>query len=251
MRHILFQIAEYSDYRQNVFDEILSPRHQRYCDHQQIEYRVFRQKPETGRPNPIWGKLWKMREIMKEIQEGDVITVLDADMLIVDKETSLVPEEGKSLCYSIDCGNTQCFGWTSFRKNDWSQKVIDLLLDDERYEKYNSDPLWKEWAEQASWYFLTGVPRHSWTPFMLMPNFGFHNYDYGDEKRLSLDEIFENTQLLSAEYNGTILEEEQEGVAQFLQRYRINPIKRDDVKIRHWGGGQKWEPSWYLERNNW
>lgn len=247
MRHLLFQIAEYSDYRQQVYDNILSPRHKEYCDFHNIEYLSFLKKPNTGRPNPIWGKLFKMRELMKDLQDGDIITVLDADMLIVDKTVNLVPEEGKSLCYSIDSGNTHCQGWYSYRVNDWSRKIINLLLDEERYNKFGTDPLWTEWAEQASFYFLFGVPRHSWTPFLLMPNFGFHNHDYGDDLRLTLDEIFDNVQLLPAEYNTTILEEEQEGIASSLQQYRINSSKREDTKLRHWGGGQKWDPSWYLE----
>lgn len=247
MKHLLFQIAEYHDYRQQVYNNILSPRHKQYCDLHDIEYRSFLKKPDTGRPNPIWGKLFKMRELMKDLQEDDVITVLDADMMIVDLNINLVPEDGKSMCYAIDNGNTHCQGLYSYRINDWSRKVVDRLLDETRYQKFGHFPEWNEWAEQASWYFLTGVPRHSWTPFWLMPNFGFHNHDYGDDLRLTLDEIFDNVQLLPAEYNTTILEEEQEGAASSLQRYRINSSRREDTKLRHWAGGQRWSPEWYLE----
>lgn len=251
MKHLLFQIAEYNDYRQQVYDNILSPRHKDYCDFHNIEYLSFLKKPNTGRPNPIWGKLFKMRELMNDLQDGDIITVLDADMMITDINIEFSPKKEKSLCLSIDNGNTFCFGWTSWCVNDWSRETIDKLLDETRYRKFQNDSLWLGWAEQASWYFLTGVPRHSWTPFWLMPNFGFHNHDYGDDLRLTLDEIFDNVQLLPAEYNTTILEEEQEGISKSLQQYRINSSRREDTKLRHWGGGQKWDPSWYLENMKW
>ena len=129
-----------------------------------------------------------------------------------------------------------------------SKKMIDLILDEDRYKALNDrvtrheafghySSFWHEFREQASWYSLAGIKRHSWIPFSQLPDYGWHS-DKNEFTYYSLDELKEHVEILPAEWNVTELEGETEG------HFNINKSKKEDVIIRHFAGGQPWRIEW-------
>ena len=134
MKKIFLVIANYSDDRQDFFDKKISPINKRYCDKHEFDY-VVSSGIDTGRESPIWQKFFSVRQFLNEerLSDGDKITVLDADMVFVSDHESY--ETKKSFSYAIDNGNTHCMGNYTITINKWSRRMIDLVLDEERYQK--------------------------------------------------------------------------------------------------------------------
>ena len=97
---------------------------------------------------------------------------------------------------------------------------------------------WHEFREQASWYSLAGIKRHSDEPFWNLPDYGWHS-DKTEWTEYSLDELHEHVEVLPTEWNVT--EMEGESNCQFL----INEVSEKDVIIRHFAGGQQWRKEWF------
>jgi hypothetical protein len=250
MKKYLMVIASYSDWRQEFFETYMSPRNKEYCEIHGFEYIEITEKLEPVRGKVGWIKPFKVQQLLKTIlKDGDILTCLDADMAIVKKDMLYVPEEGKSFAYSIDSGNTHCMGSYSVRVNDWTRKLFDLIVDEERYNSLHDQltiherfqtysSFWEVFYDQASWYSLAGIKRHSDIPFWDLPNFGWHS-DKNGWTMYSLEELYENVQLLSTEWNVTELP--GESGCDFL----INHINANDVIIRHFAGGQQWRKEWF------
>lgn len=248
MKKVLFVLARYPDHRQNLFETIISPRNKEYCDRHNFKYVEIKYETELPdyRSHPSWYKMYILEQIIdnKKVDEDDIVTVLDGDMYIVNLDKDYVPSEGKNFTYSIDNGNTHCMGNFSLRINDWSKKLIKNILDEKRYKKFidhnsfheafnNYSSFWRSHYEQASWYSCAGIKRHSWTPFLDLPNYGFHSAK--DEHTLySLDELLTNVELLPAAWNVTANYESTD-------RFNINKVPDQDVIIRHFAGGQPWD----------
>jgi hypothetical protein len=250
MKKYLLVIARYKDQRQNFFENLISPLNKKYCEKWGFEYIEIKNDVDLPiyRNNPTWWKFTILRDMLKDgrIQDGDIFTHLDADMVIVDFEKEY--KTNKSFSYSIDSGNTHCMGSYSIKVNDWSRKLIDLILDEDRYQKLNDrvtqheafghfSSFWHEFREQASWYSLSGVKRHSWMPFTELPNYGWHS-DKNEDTYYSLEDLYENVEILSADWNVTELEGETGG------QFNINKSKKENVIIRHFAGGQPWRSEW-------
>lgn len=252
MKKILFVIARYSDHRQNIFDDIISPRNEKYCDLHGIKYVEIKNDITLPliRGNPIWWKFNVIQSLLRDgkLNDGDIINCHDADMLIVDNNA--VFNSDKSFSYSIDSGNTHCMGWFSININTWSRKLVDLILCENRFQKLGSlktlhprfntySSLWDIWAEQASWYSLAGIQRHSDIPFWDMPNFGFHS-EKTEDTVYSLDELQDNVDIFPTNYNVT------EWIGESSCEFNINKLHdKKDVKLRHftgnnWGVYKNW-----------
>ena len=245
MKKILLAIANYSDHRQDTFDNKLSPITASYCKKHGFEY-IASKGIDTGRKNPIWQKMFYVRKLIDGgLENGDRVTVLDADMVIAKDDLSY--ETNKSFSYAIDNGNTHCMGNYTITINDWSLKMVDLMLDENRYQKYKDRELWTRWAEQASWYYLCGIKEHSWTPFTDLPNYGWHSHE-SIEPTFSIEELHENIEIRGAAWNTTLLEEEADDpIGKMLQKYNIVKSKKKDTIIRHFGGGQPWREEYFKE----
>ena len=244
MKKIFLVIANYSDDRQDFFDKKISPINKRYCDKHEFDY-VVSSGIDTGRESPIWQKFFSVRQFLNEerLSDGDKITVLDADMVFVSDHESY--ETKKSFSYAIDNGNTHCMGNYTITINKWSRRMIDLVLDEERYQKYKDREIWGRWAEQASWYFLCGIKEHSWTPFFELPDYGWHSNE-NIYPTFSIEELYENIEIRSSACNTTLLEEESDDpVSRSLQRYNIVKSKKEDTIIRHFAGGQPWREEYF------
>jgi len=239
MRKILLVIANYSDFRQKLFDEKISPINKRYCDKHGFDY-VVSSGIDTGRKSPIWQKFFYVHKLLTEnqITDGDRITVLDADMVFAKDDESYETE--KSFSYAIDNGNTHCMGNYTITINDWSRRMIDLMLSEERHQQFKHREIWDRWAEQASWYFLCGVKEHSWVPFFDLPDYGWHSNE-NIKPTFSTEELHHNVEIRTPPWNTTLLEEEADDpISKMLQKYNIVKSKKEDTIIRHFGGGQPW-----------
>jgi len=256
MKKYLLVIARYQDWRQQFFETYFSPRNKEYCEKWGFEYiEIKNDTPlELFRGNPTWWKFTILRDMIKsgQLKDGDIFTHLDADMAIVDMDKEYTTN--KSFSYSIDSGNTHCMGNYSIKINDWSKRMIDLILDDDRFGRLNNlvtrhpglghySPFWHEFREQASWYSLAGIIRHSWNPFWDLADFGWHS-DKTNETVYSLEELYENVEILPTEWNVTEMIGETEGT------FNINKSKPEDVIIRHFSGGQPWRKEWLDKKVN-
>ena len=247
MKKIFFVISRYKDNRQNIFETIISKRNKEYCSNNGYSYIEIKNDVHLPviKNNPIWWKFHIIRDLIKnkKLNDGDIINCHDADMLITDLNAKF--ESDKSFTYSIDSGNTHCMGWYSLKINEWSRKLIEEITDDDRFNKlinkqtihpkfktYSS--LWQIWAEQASWYTLAGIIRHSDVSFWNLSNHGFHS-DITEDTIYSLNELQENVCILPTTYNVT------EWIGESSCQFNINKIEnKNDVKLRHFAGGQSW-----------
>jgi len=244
MKKYLMVIANYPDQRQDFFKTHFSPRNKQYCEMHGYEYLEYLGPYKPFRDHPTWWKFTIVRDLMNDgtLNDGDTLTHIDADMSI--HRLDLEYPSHKSFTYCIDSGNTHCMGNYSIRVNDWSRKMFDLLLDEDRYQNLKDkitlheyfghrDSFWSIFREQASWYSLAGIKRHSNIPFYNLAHYGWHS-DKDDWTVYSLDELYEHVEVLPTCWNVTEMPGES-GCT-----FNINPVERKDVVIRHFAGGQPW-----------
>lgn len=249
MNKFLMVIAMYRDSRQDFFESHMSPRNKEYCEKHGFQYLEYKSGLEPYRGNMTWLKFTIVRDLINNgtLKDGDVLTHLDADMCIVDTSKPYVTN--KSFTYSIDSGNTHCMGSYSIKINDWSKKMIDLILDEVRYNQLNNrmtvheafghtSSFWGEFREQASWYSLAGIKRHSWEPFWNLPDNGWHS-DKNEFTVYSLEELYEHVEILPTAWNVTEMSGESNC------QFNINKCEKDDIIIRHFAGGQNWRADYF------
>ena len=121
-----------------------------------------------------------------------------------------------------------------------SFNLADAIYKQEKFSESTS-LFWKQFADQASWYSLAGIKRHSDIPFWNIDNFGWHS-DFNEDTFFTKSQLYDNVQLLSSNFNVTELKGETEGT------YNINKVKYYNVINRHFAGGQKFKKVWY--KNN-
>ena len=247
----LYVIANYPDWRQDFYAKHMRPRNKEYCQLHGFEYIEFNGGEDFFRGHPTWWKFSKVLDYMRDgfLKEGDTLTHLDADMCIVDGRVPRVAR--KSFTYSIDSCNTHCMGLYSIKVNEWSFDMLNNLLSEERYQRLKDkvtigsmneqSSFWEIFREQASWYSLAGVKRHSWEPFLLLPHFGWHS-EYSEDTVYSLPELYDNVDILDPNWNVTEIPDEDGG-----NTFYINPTRASDVIVRHFAGGRKWRED-YFER---
>ena len=249
MKRFLFVIVNYPDWRQEFYAENMRPLNKEYCHLHGFEYMEFNGGEDFFRGHPTWWKFSKVREFIQDgtLKEGDVLTHLDADMCVVDQRVPLV--SNKSFTYAIDSCNTHCMGLYSLKINEWSVNMLDLLLDESRYIKYKDkttlgsmgeiSAFWDIFREQASWYSLAGIQRHSWVPFLLMPHFGWHS-EANEDTIYSLEDLYKHVEVLGPNWNVTHLPEE-DGEDQFY----MLPTRKEDTVVRHFAGGRQWRKDYF------
>lgn len=249
MKKILLVFASYPDARQIFFDQYMSPRNKEYAKIHNFEYVEIKENIKKFRNNFTWLKFKYVLDLIEngDLNEGDIITHLDADMCIAKTKISYVTN--KSFGYSIDSGNTHCMGSYSIKVNDWSKNLIKNILSEDRYNKLNNlvskhertgivNSFWHDFREQASWYSLAGIKRHSDKSFWEIDNYGWHS-DKNEFTLYSIEELYDNVEIFPTEWNVTEIKGESNC------EYLINEVKTEDVFIRHFAGGQQWRKEWF------
>lgn len=252
MTKYLIVIAAYNDWRQEFYETYTRPHNKKYAYKNNFEYiELSRNEIQNGFRNvPTWNKFSSVLDLINKgfIKNGSIITHIDADMCIKDHSVSL--QSNKSFSYAIDSCNTHCMGMYSIFLNDWSYQLLQNILSENRYQKLKDkitidsmneqSSFWNIFREQASWYSLAGIQRHSWIPFICMSHWGWHSN--ADEDTLySLDELYKNVEILPSCWNVTHLPEE-DGNDQFF----MIPVKNEHVVIRHFAGGRSWRKEYFI-----
>jgi hypothetical protein len=248
MNKYFLVVADFKDRRQDFFDTYMSKRNKEYCELHGYEYIEIK-KTNSFRNSGTWLKLFHVRELLEsgKVQDGDHITVIDADMCIVDGRYPLWSE--KPFTYAIDSCNTHCMGYYSFNICDWSRKLIDNLLNEENYLKHGESDFWRMWAEQSSFYFIAGIQRHSDIPFTQLENCGFGLYPR-PETVYEPNELLDNIEIRDVHFNVTYVVSEMDSYLNSLpnaDEFYINPNDFDKTIIRHFAGGQPWN-HYYFEK---
>jgi hypothetical protein len=247
----LFVLAAYSDYRQQIFDDVISPHNKEYCGYHGFKYVEIRKEnnPVPFRGNLTWNKWSIIRDLIttNTLKDGDIIIQQDADVVNCDKDASYDLVDNKSMSICIDSGNTFCHGIFGLRINDWTRNLVNLILDDGIYnrllKKYTihegfpdrpAIPFIYEFREQAVFYNLFGIKRHSWIPFRELPNNGIWS-DISDPPAFDVGTANKHLDILPVEYNVTIWPDESDTT------FYINKLDdRSKVKFRHFTGSN-WE----------
>lgn len=251
----LFVISDYFDYRQKIFDDIISPRNKEYCDYHGMKYIVIGKehglKPFRG--SHTWNKWKVIQDLIKsgKLEDDDIIIQQDADVLWRDKESTYVPDEHKSMTICVDSGGTFCNGIFGLRINDWTKKLVDNILDEKIYnrmlseytihEGFPNDPpsvFVNSFREQAVFYNLFGIKRHSWIPFDELPNCGVHSNKTVDTL-YNIDDFNNHIQILPVEYNLTIWSGESDTTF-YIKKFE----DKSKVKFRHITGSD-----WNIVKN--
>ena len=189
--------------------------------------------------NPTWWKFTLVRDMLNDgtLKDGDELLHMDADMRI-DKFDNDYPCD-KSFSVAIDNGNSFCMGSYKLKVNDWSKNLINNILDESLWQKRKDDPHWQSFREQAAFYTLCGIVPHSWTSFLTLPDYGWHQ-NKSEDTKYSVSELHERVQILGPEWNTTLLDEESWIIGPALMQYNITKSKKEDTIIRHFAGGQQW-----------
>lgn len=239
MSKFLFVIARYSDNRQNLFEQYISPKNEDYCRRHGFEYILVDNSWRLSdfRGNITWHKFLLLKDFLKEsrIKSGDSVVHFDADMVVVKPE--LEYKTDKSFSYAIDNCNSHCMGNFCINVNDWSVKLIQDILDENFYQQNKESKHWKRFREQASWYSLAGIDPFCRDSYLTMPHNGFHNIS----AKYSLEELVKNVEVRSPIWDCTLLSEEVDNpAARLLSRLCINKTEREETIIRHFAGKQPW-----------
>jgi hypothetical protein len=249
----LMVIANYPDERQDFFEKYMSPRNKEYAKLHNFEYLEYKENLKLIRDNPTWWKFSIVKDLIDSdvLKENDIITHLDADMCIVKPEYEL--KSSKSFTYVIDSGNTHCMGCYSMRINEWSKNTIDLILDEDRYQKLlkvdtvhdyfgYTNSFVSDFREQAVWYSLAGIKRHSDIPFWDLKDYGWHSA-FNEFTHFSIDDLYKNVEILPTKWNVT------EMVGESHMLFNINKTHHNDVIIRHFASRQPWRKEWFQNTN--
>ena len=238
MKKILFVIANYKDSRQEFFETNFSPRNQKFADMHGYEYIVSK-GGDLFRDNPTWWKFTLVKEMIDNgtLKDGDELLHLDADMRIDKFENDYPCDKSFSDC--IDNGNSFCMGSYKMKINDWSKALVNNILDESLWQKCKDTSHWKSFREQAAFYTLCGIIPHSWISFLTIQDYGWHQNKTEDTK-YSIEDLYNNIQVLGPEWNTTLLAEEHDLIGPMLMQYNITRSKKEDTIIRHFAGGQQW-----------
>lgn len=243
MKKILFVIADYPDKRQDFFLKWMSPRNNKYAKLHNFEYRELLRLPrgENGqffRNNPTWLKFKIIKDWIDsgDLQKGDIVSHIDADICVFDISQSF--ETTKSFGYAIDSCNTHCMGAYTLRVNDWSIEMLSMMLSDDFYEKCKNENHWLSFREQAAWYTMSGILPHSWEPFNSMINYGFHSRITSNLK-YSLEELQEHVEVFPTEWNVTHV------AGEGFNDYFMIPTNRKNTIFRHFAGGGLWDETYF------
>ena len=243
MKKYLMCIAKFNDWRQSFFDTYTSKRNKEFADAQGYEYLEITDI-QPYRNSGTWLKLFSVKKLIDSgfLKEGDHITIIDADMCLVDARYPLISD--KPFTYAIDSCNTHCMGYYSIRICDWSIKFVNELLNETNWRNNGYNDFWSMWAEQASLYYITGIQRHSDIPFTELPNFGY-GINPRPETVYSPEELLNNIEIRNVNYNVTYLESDIDPHNALISQYYINKNDFNDIIIRHWAGGQQWNTKYF------
>tara|TARA_R100001163_G_C5036838_1_gene175818 strand:- start:111 stop:920 length:810 start_codon:yes stop_codon:yes gene_type:complete len=266
MKKFLTTFALYSDHRQTLYEQFIRPRFAKYAEMHGMKFvelnndnfKIQILHPEFDvRENMHFNRWLLFKRLLNEgkLNDGDILYNFDADVFIKEMNQHFEPEKGFS--YAIDSGNTHCFGFFALKINEFSRRLIDAIIDRERWLKVSQYEFFNEhnntkgkWhlADQQTYYTCAGIKPHSWESFYDLDNLGFHSYPT-EYTIFSLDELKENVNVLPTEWNVTQLYDETgDHKTGKPNTYDINQTTLDKTIFRHFAGGQPWRFDEYTQK---
>ena len=242
MKTVLVCFAAYSGEKKDFFEKYTEPRFEKYAAFHGWETKIVKDysRYELTRQHPTWMSWLIIADMLAtgEITDGDNVMSIDADICVFDITKPFITK--KSFGYAIDSCNTHCMGAYTIKINEWSRKMIDKMLDQDMYLRLKDTPIWKMWNDQAAWYTITGIQRHSWIPFNQLDNNGYH-VNRNPDIALTIQELEEHVEVFPVEWNVTHV------TGEGFNEYFINPSHRRDTIFRHFAGGPAWDEKYFLE----
>lgn len=256
MKKYLTTFSLYNGEKKFLYNQYAQPRFKKYCELHGLEFLEFNETnfkiqtlhPEfDARENMHFNRWIKFKELLdnEKIKDGDYIYNFDADIFIKEINEFITPE--KSFTYAIDSGNTHCFGFFILKITPFSRKLIDLIINRERWlklkdyiffnEHYNNYSTWHI-ADQQMFYTCAGIKPHSWKSFYELSDYGWHSYPT-EHTVFSLKDLYDNIHVLPTEWNVTQLIDET-GSNGKRNIYDIVHSTREKAIFRHFAGGQYW-----------
>jgi len=241
MKKILLCVAAYEGDKKDFFERYISPRNREFAEVQGYEYVEIKERSDF-RHCLNWDKPFHIKRMIDDgtVKEGDHITVIDADICIVDATKPLWSE--KPFTYAIDSCNSHCLGYYSIKICDWSVKFFNNLIDDDLYKRNLHDGRWG-WAEQAAFYHLAGIEFDYTKSFFQYPNYSYGSCPNADTI-YTPEELIENIEVRDQNYNVTYVESHLDPPS-YLSIYYHNHNRFEDIVLRHWGGGQMWNERYF------
>jgi len=233
-KKILLCYANYTGQKHDFIEKYTTRNFSEYCNLNNIEFLFVRDKSKFNIDrHPTWMSWQIISNLIDSnyINNGDLISSIDADACIVKKDKLLFTN--KSFGYAIDSCNTHCMGFYSLKINEWTKNLVKNVLDEERYQRLKEESMWKMWNDQASVYTIFGIQRHSWIPFNLLKDNGWHS-DKSNDTIYTIDELHEHVEIMPTEYNVTHV------TGEGFNEYFINPTQKKDIIIRHFAGSPNW-----------
>lgn len=254
MKKYFLTIPSYPGPRQNLYLKYNSPRIKEFCNLHNFKH--IEATPDKLSLPPIMVNMWNSSDdkrfarwwFCKQaidsgiLNEGDIISYIDCDVFIAKLDQPL--QTNKSFSYAIDSGNSHNTGVFSLKINQFTRKLINVILDKERFDKLRHFNVYRENFDshspmcdhdQDAYYHAAGIKAHSWVPFSNLPNYGFHS-NKNEFTYFELPELLENVEILPVEWNVTQLLEET-GENGKRNTYDIVQTTKDKVRLRHFTGG--------------
>ncbi|NEQ74918.1 MAG: hypothetical protein F6K22_14575 [Okeania sp. SIO2F4] len=121
-KKILFSVGV--DKLESKFRKLSSPRFREYASFYDFEYHEITDYPSLDR-KPHWIKVHYILKLMNQLNDGDLIAFLDADIAIVRGDIELTTS--KSIGLSKACGDVFNTGVIAVRVNDFSRKFFEAV----------------------------------------------------------------------------------------------------------------------------
>lgn len=232
--NVLFQIADYTGFRQEIFQQYFSPRMRQWAEHHGYAYRVVKGQRYRGRPN--WDKLLEAKKLLDAMPDGEKVLMIDADCVVVRGE--YFPPSRKALTYVCDDFGSHGTSLMHFVAGSWTRKVVNLLLDEDLYQKHKHEPLWQMWCDQAAWYTIAGIELADGRPAGTgdFCQKVVANELFSPDTRLTREELLANVEILPPDWSCASPVEERTCIEQWR---RVNTSATTAI-VRHFCGAQQW-----------
>ena len=221
----------------SCFPAITKPRFEQYAFKHGFEFNIVKNSDAPAGFNLGFAKVHWVKEAMKDLQNGDVITYMDCDCVIVDgREPAIFDKDFSIVMESTGC---LCMGGTwSVRVSGWSRTFFYELCSVERNEANKGNGSWDVWHENDAIYHVLGL------------NWGQSYSDIGTRENcpFTKDNLKRHVQFLPTKW-GVTFNPDDNITRDFAALKTIRECYRPDLYVpvdqtivRHLSAGSFWEP---------
>jgi hypothetical protein len=188
--------------------------------------------------NWSWARIMWCRDAMQNglVKDGDVITMIDADSLVMDGR--MPPEFGADFSIAMESTGCLCAGLFSIRVSDWSRKFVSWVCSEELAARNTGNPSWGVWHENLAIYQALGM------------DFGAEPDTMGttNNSPFSREELIQHVKVLPVQWNVTVHPDDYipdpdktDKVLKDMYRKDLE-VPFDQIIIRHFAGGRIYKP---------